>query len=126
MPYKSDKQKNFFRACAHGADYDGCPPKKVIDKFEKEEKLTEDASELDVGDDVIITGPVQFQGKTGVIYQFTRDKHFVVVDLYNHGKHSFHSSDVSFNDYAGSDEEEEDMYDRGDFVIEMKKLSGIK
>jgi len=31
--------------------------------------------------------------------------------LYNHGKHSFHSSDVSYNEYAGSDEEEARAYD---------------
>jgi len=74
--------------------------------------LTENAEELNIGDDVIITGPVEFNGETGVISDFGSGKSFVVVNLYNHGKQSFHSSDVSFNDYAGSDEEAADMYDR--------------
>jgi len=78
----------------------------------RKEEMKEDAEELNVGDDVIITGPVEHEGETGVIDSFGQDKSFVVVNLYNHGKKSFHSSDVSFNDYAGSDEEEAEMYDR--------------
>ncbi len=70
--------------------------------------VAENAEELNIGDDVIITGNVQFQGKTGMIVDFGDMKRFVVVDLYNHGKHSFHSSDVSFNDYADSDDERRD------------------
>ena len=75
-------------------------------------KVDENAEELNVGDDVIITGPVEHEGETGVIDSFGQDNRFVVVNLYNHGKKSFHSSDVSYNDYAGSDEEEAEMYDR--------------
>ncbi len=70
------------------------------------------AEELNVGDDVIITGPVEHEGETGVIDSFSKDNRFVVVNLYNHGKKSFHSSDVSYNDYADSDAEEAEMYDR--------------
>jgi len=70
--------------------------------------MTENAEGLNVGDDVIITGNVEFQGKTGVIDSFGQDNRFVVVNLYNHGRHSFHSSDVSVNHYADSDEEEAD------------------
>jgi len=77
--------------------------------------VAEDASGLNVGDPVVITGNVSFKGKTGDIVSFGRNNAFVVVDLYNHGKHSFHSSDVSFNDYAGSDDEEARMYDAGEF-----------
>jgi len=73
------------------------------------------AEELNVGDPVVITGNVEFEGKTGEIAEFGRDKRFVVVDLYNHGQHSFHSSDVSFNEYAGSDDEEARMHDAGEF-----------
>jgi len=76
-------------------------------------EVKENAEELNIGDDVIITGNVEFEGKTGVIDSFGRDKRFVIVNLYNHGKHSFHSSDVSFNDYAGSDEEEFRMQEAG-------------
>lgn len=92
------------------------------------------ADQLDIGDEVIITGNVQFQGSTGVIDDFGRDKAFVVVNLYNHGKHSFHSSDVSFNDYAGSEEEDADWRERDGVYESMleealdtyKKLAGIK
>jgi hypothetical protein len=69
--------------------------------------LTESKSGLQVGDPVVITGNVQFQGKTGDVVDIGRDGAFVVVDLYNHGRKSFHSSDVSHNDYAGSDDEQE-------------------
>ena len=95
-----------------------CIDKNKITKFHKKldtlvhstfgkrkEEMKENAEELNIGDDVIITGPVEFKGSTGVIDSFGRDKRFVVVNLYNHGRHSFHSSDVSFNEYADSDEE---------------------
>ena len=76
--------------------------------------MEENAEELHIGDDVIITGPVKYQGSTGVIDSFGRNKSFVVVNLYNHCKHSFHSSDVEFNDYAGSEEEEAELNRRGE------------
>jgi hypothetical protein len=66
------------------------------------------AENLNVGDDVIVSGDVEFNGATGVIDSFGQDKRFVVVDLYNHGKHSFHSSDVSANDYD-NDEHDDDL-----------------
>lgn len=74
--------------------------------------IYENAEQLNVGDDVVITGPVEHKGETGVIDSFGKNKSFVVVNLYNHGKKSFHSSDVSYNDYADSDAEEAEMYDR--------------
>lgn len=92
----------------------------VHDTFGKrKEEMTEDASSLNIGDPVIISGDVRFNGTTGEITEFTRDKHFVIVNLYNHGPHSFHSSDVSYNDYADSDEEEARMYDAGEFRNEI-------
>jgi hypothetical protein len=110
--------------------------------------LGEDAEMLNVGDPVIITGDVNHHGETGDIVSFGKDKMFVVVDLYNFGKTSFQSSDVEFNDYADSEEEEHDMrramgdddYDRmhgdlgyndddGDSYYEsvnrMRKLAGL-
>jgi hypothetical protein len=72
----------------------------------KGKMFSENAEELNVGDPVIITGKVQFQGKTGDIDSFGKDKRFVVVNLYNYGKQSFHSSDVEYNDYADQDVEE--------------------
>ena len=92
------------------------------------------AEELNVGDPVVITGNVEFEGKTGEIAEFGQDKRFVVVNLYNHGQQSFHSSDVSYNDYAGSDDMAEtkkqppevnydDEYDA--MVARVKKLAGL-
>ena len=82
----------------------------VVAKYLKP-ALSENAEDLNVGDPVIITGNVQFNGATGEIDSFGRDKRFVIVNLYNHGKHSFHSSDVSYNDYADSDDEDARAYD---------------
>ena len=73
--------------------------------------LGEDAEQLNVGDPVIITGDVNHHGETGDIVSFGKDKMFVIVDLYNFGKASFQSSDVEFNDYADSDEEDNDQFD---------------
>ena len=66
------------------------------------------AENLHVGDDVIISGDVELNGATGVIDSFGQDKRFVVVNLFNHGPHSFHSGDVSANDYD-RDEHDDDM-----------------
>ena len=83
------------------------------DKIQKQgvaEGVMYGAENLNVGDDVIISGDVELNGATGVIDSFGQDKRFVVVDLYNHGRHSFHSSDVSANDYD-SDEHDDDVLD---------------
>jgi hypothetical protein len=79
------------------------------------------AENLNVGDDVIISGDVELNGATGVIDSFGQDKRFVVVDLYNHGKHSFHSSDVSANDYD-NDEHDDDLAEtrRGQVPMTLK------
>jgi hypothetical protein len=62
---------------------------------------------LAVGDPVIITGNVEFQGKTGDVRELGRDGAFVVVNLYNHGPYSFQTSDVSRNDYADAQDEQD-------------------
>ena len=95
------------------------------------------AENLHVGDDVIISGDVNLKGATGVIDSFGQDNRFVVVNLYNHGRHSFHSSDVSANDHD-RDEHDDDMaeakkqppeakyddqYDA--MVARVQKLAGI-
>jgi len=72
--------------------------------------MRENTEELNIGDPVIITGDVQFKGKTGDIDSFGDMKRFVVVNLYNYGRHSFHSSDVSSNEYVDPNEIDEDMY----------------
>lgn len=66
-------------------------------------------SGLHIGDPVVITGDVQHKGETGDVVGFNQDNSFVIVDLYNHGRKSFHSSDVSYNDYVDPDHDE-DMY----------------
>jgi len=71
--------------------------------------LKEAADELQVGDPVIIQGNVEFKDKTGDVVEFGRDKNFVIVDLYNFGKHAFHASNVRYNDYA----DQEDYVDEG-------------
>lgn len=38
MPSTSKKQAKFMAACAHGADYDSCPPKKVAKEFNDADK----------------------------------------------------------------------------------------
>jgi len=40
MPSKSKKQARFMAACAHGANYNSCPPAKVSSEFNKADKRT--------------------------------------------------------------------------------------
>jgi len=40
MPSKSPAQARLMAACAHGADYESCPPKKVAKDFNKADKGT--------------------------------------------------------------------------------------
>lgn len=83
------------------------------------------AENLHVGDDVVVSGDVNFKGATGVINSFGQDKRFVVVDLYNHGRHSFHSSDVSANDY--DNDEHDDLDEGGDvFMPNIKDTAEYK
>jgi hypothetical protein len=85
-----------------------------------------DSESLNIGDDVIITGAVTEKGKTGVVTDLGRNGRFVVVNLYNGGQHSFHSSDVSFNEYANSDAEEAEMYDKegDDWYDDLEEARG--
>jgi ribosomal protein L37AE/L43A len=65
------------------------------------------AEDLEVGDVVEIAGNVEHQGMTGEIVRFGEGKRFVVVNLYNGGVHSFHSSDVIEADLSHEDEDED-------------------
>lgn len=40
MPSKSKKQARFMAACAHGANYNSCPPDKVSKEFNQADKGT--------------------------------------------------------------------------------------
>jgi hypothetical protein len=66
-----------------------------------------ESQQLHVGDPVQIVGDVEFKGKTGEVADIGKDGRFVVVNLYNFGKHSFHSHNVNYNEYA----DEEDKLD---------------
>jgi hypothetical protein len=66
---------------------------------------------LHAGDPIIVTAPNEFEGATGEIYELSPSGKFVIVNLYNHGRHSMHLSDVEFNQYAAADEDEDDWYD---------------
>ena len=69
-----------------------------------------DEARLAVGDPIVVTAPNEFEGATGEIAEFSPSGSFVVVDLYNHGRHSMHLSDIAYNDYADQ-EEADDWYD---------------
>ena len=70
----------------------------------------EEGQRLHVGDPIIVTAPNEFEGKTGEVAEFSPSGKFVVVNLYNHGEHSMHLSDVEYNEYADK-EEDDDWYD---------------
>lgn len=65
---------------------------------------------LNVGDPIIVTAANEFEGATGEIHELSPSGKFVIVDLYNHGKHSMHLSDVEYNQYADK-QDEDDWYD---------------
>jgi len=80
---------------------------------------------LSAGDPVVVTGSNEFEGKTGEIYEFSPSGTFVIVDLYNHGKHSMHLSDITYNEYADQ-EEADDWYDEEELdESENPKLAAI-
>ena len=85
---------------------------KSVKKFRAQRGLDE-SQQLHQGDPVVVTAPNEFEGKTGEIYEFSPSGKFVIVDLYNHGKHSMHLSDVEYNQYADK-QDEDDWYDEED------------
>ncbi len=78
-----------------------------------------------VGDPVIITGAVEYQGKTGDVREIGRDGAFVVVNLYNHGPYSFHTSDVEYNDYADAQDEQDSLKEHRMRITELNKPTRI-
>ena len=61
--------------------------------------------ELHVGDPIVVDAPNEFDGKTGEIAEFSPSGAFVIVDLYNYGKHSMHLSDVKYNQFADDEDD---------------------
>ena len=86
---------------------------RALDRMSRSQGVAEGMDTLNVGDEVIITGAVKYKGATGVVDSVGRDGNFIVVNLYNHGKQSFQSADVSYNDYAGSEAEQSEIQQRG-------------
>ncbi len=94
----------------------------------KEQTVTEDASNLTIGDPVIITGNVEHEGSAGEIVNFGKDKSFVIVNLYGHGTRSFQAANVRYDhesDLAGDDEEEDDDQDDGFYVAISDEDDGV-
>jgi hypothetical protein len=87
--------------------------------------IDESANKLHAGDPIVVTAPNEFEGKTGEIYDFAPSGTFVIVDLYNHGKHSMHLSDVAYNDYADQ-EEADDWYDEEVNESNMSELDAMR
>jgi hypothetical protein len=68
----------------------------------------DESQRLHQGDPIVVTGPNEFEGKTGEIEEFSPSGAFVIVNLYNHGRHSMHLSDITYNEYADQEQDEED------------------
>jgi hypothetical protein len=69
-------------------------------------KESVEETRLTVGDPVVVTAPNEYEGKTGEIAEFSPSGKFVIVNLYNHGEHSMHLSDVEYNKYADEELDE--------------------
>jgi hypothetical protein len=100
--YYEDQKKNSDEVDEHGG---GIGPRQHWQDLMQERKLS-------VGDPVVVTAPNEFEGKTGEVAEFSPSGKFVVVNLYNHGEHSMHLSDIAFNEYADQ-EDDDDWYDEG-------------
>ena len=89
--------------------------RQTYESQKKNSKEVNEGQRLHRGDPVVVTGPNEFEGKTGEIADFSPSGTFVIVDLYNHGKHSMHLSDIAYNEYADQEQDEEDdWYDDED------------
>lgn len=96
--YYEDQKKNSEEIEEHSG---GIGPKQHWQDLMQENKLS-------VGDPVVVTGPNEYEGKTGEIYEFSPSGTFVIVNLYNHGRHSMHLSNIAYNEYADQEQDEED------------------
>jgi ribosome modulation factor len=113
--------------------YNAIPADRFIKGHQDMKKVTGQdlmqENKLSAGDPVVVTGPNEFEGKTGEIYDFSPSGTFVIVDLYNHGKHSMHLSDIAYNEYADREQDDEDdWYDDEEDTLEESdnpKLAAI-
>ena len=129
MGIKFDREKKYQGGLDLGMDEAGIPGNVPTEKIPGKEDLLKgkgrsyyeanqkknselDETRLAVGDPITVTAPNEFEGKTGEIYEFSPSGKFVIVDLYNHGRHSMHLSDIEYNEYADQEaDEEDDWYD---------------
>jgi HAMP domain-containing protein len=114
---KKQREKNKLRSQAgYGND---------ADEFGDIIDMNETVKKLQQGDPITVTAPNEFEGATGEIYDFSPSRKFVIVDLYNHGKHSMHLSDIAYNDYA-DDQEQDDWYDEEVSESNMSELDAMR
>jgi hypothetical protein len=80
--------------------------------------------ELNVGDPIKVkSGRTQGAGETGTIEDFGQNKHFIIVKFNSDGsKHSYHESDIEFDDSA--EDEDDEIPDRE--LHNLRRLSGIE
>ena len=71
----------------------------------KRQAVGEGTQRLHPGDPIVVTAPNEFEGATGEIHELSPSGKFVIVNLYNHGKHSMHLSDVEYNEYADDEDD---------------------
>jgi len=133
MAQIGDETKNRFKVPL----YTLCPAGQGLRSFDEDSNMpvavdstspihgVAEGQQLHVGDPVIITGSVEFNGATGDIVEFGRGQSFVVVDLYNYGKHSFHTSNVEYNKYA-DDKEEKSWHGDDELDIMENYLQQLK
>lgn len=102
---------------------------RTVPPQDPKEKEINEGQRLHQGDPIVVTGPNEFEGKTGEIAEFSPSGSFVIVDLYNHGRHSMHLSDIAYNEYADREQDEEDdWYDDEEDTLEEsdnQKLAAI-
>jgi hypothetical protein len=67
----------------------------------------EEGPKLEAGDPVEIVGNVEYSGATGEIVDFGQRSNFIIVNLYNHGTHSFNAANVKYNEYANDEDADE-------------------
>lgn len=94
------------------------------DQWAKESVGEGHEDSLNIGDEVLVDGPNQFQGKRGWITGFGRNKAFVIVEI-DGKEYSMHSSDVVS---LGNDEDEDEdlneykgAHDKVTFEIDSEK-----
>ena len=80
---------------------------------DESKELEEDHQELEVGDEICVTGPNEYQGEFGEVLEFAPSGKFVIVKLRTGDEVSMHVSDVEYSDDQEDVEDWEDLNKRG-------------